>query len=68
MKIKRVKIKNFRNFGNEIVIDNLKKINTITGKNGSGKSNLLQAIRKVVDLEERRKEKGVWNFWFISRE
>lgn len=55
MIIKSIEIENFRNFGKKIVINNLKKINTVIGWNGSGKSNLIQAIRKVVDLEERRK-------------
>lgn len=47
MKVKSVKIQNFKSFAeenNRIDIDN---INTIVGKNESGKSNLIEAIGKL---------------------
>lgn len=44
MKVKSVKIQNFKSFGEENNRIDLDNINTIVGKNESGKSNLIQAI------------------------
>lgn len=47
MKIKSVKIQNFKSFAEENNRIDLDNINTIVGKNESGKSNLIQAIGKL---------------------
>lgn len=47
MKINWIKIQNFKSIKNEVVIDNLKQINALIGLNGSGKSNILEAIYSV---------------------
>jgi len=46
--ISRIEIKNFRNF-QHLVIDNFPAHAVIVGENGVGKSNLLEAIRLVLD-------------------
>ena len=48
MKVKSIKIQNFKSFAKENNRINLDNINTIVGKNESGKSNLIQAIGKIV--------------------
>lgn len=47
MKVKSVKIQNFKSFAEENNRIELENINTIVGKNESGKSNLIQAIGKL---------------------
>lgn len=47
MKVKSVKIQNFKSFAEENNRIDLENINTIVGKNESGKSNLIQAIGKL---------------------
>lgn len=47
MKVKSVKIQNFKSFAEENNRIDLENINTIIGKNESGKSNLIQAIGKL---------------------
>lgn len=47
MKVKSVKIQNFKSFAEENNRIDLDNINTIVGKNESGKSNLIQAIGKL---------------------
>lgn len=47
MKIQSVKIQNFKSFAEENNRINLENVNTIVGKNESGKSNLIQAIGKL---------------------
>ena len=45
IKIERVRVSNFRSFkNNDNVIDNLKNINVLVGKNNVGKTNLLRAV------------------------
>lgn len=48
MYISRLSIRNFRNFRN-INVDFQKGVNTIIGENGSGKTNILQALRLLID-------------------
>jgi len=48
MYISRLSIRNYRNFRNVTVSFN-KGVNTIIGENGSGKTNLFQALRIMVD-------------------
>jgi predicted ATP-dependent endonuclease of OLD family len=48
MYISKLSIRNYRNFRNSCVPFN-KGINTIIGENGSGKTNLFQALRIMVD-------------------
>ncbi|MDR2634793.1 MAG: AAA family ATPase, partial [Clostridiales bacterium] len=43
MRIKTVKLKNFRNYG-EQVVEFSSGLNVLAGKNASGKTNLLEAI------------------------
>ncbi|MGA5444302.1 ATP-dependent nuclease [Streptomyces griseoincarnatus] len=62
--ISRIEIKNFRNF-RHLVIDNFPAHAVIVGENGVGKSNLLEAIRLVLDpsLPDARRllrEEDIW--------
>ncbi|MGW9028254.1 ATP-dependent nuclease [Streptomyces sp. NPDC055722] len=62
--ISRIEIKNFRNF-QHLVIDNFPAHAVIVGENGVGKSNLLEAIRMVLDpsLPDARRllrEEDIW--------
>ena len=47
MKVKSIKIDNFKSFAEENNRIDLESINTIVGKNESGKSNLIEAIGKL---------------------
>ena len=47
MRIKSVRIQNFKSFAEDNNRIDLEDINTIVGKNESGKSNLIQAIGKL---------------------
>ena len=53
MKIDYLLIKNYR--GLDIEIDNIEDICTLIGQNDSGKSNICEAILKVLDFEKRKK-------------
>src|SRR6266581_4688325 len=46
--VSRIEIKNFRNFGH-LVLDPFPARAVIVGENGAGKSNLLHALRLVLD-------------------
>jgi len=48
MYISKLSIRNFRNFRN-ICVNFTKGVNTIIGENGSGKTNILQALRYLID-------------------
>ncbi len=48
MYISKLSIRNYRNFRN-ITLDFQKGVNTIIGENGSGKSNILNALRVLID-------------------
>jgi len=48
MYISKLSIRNFRNFHN-ITLNFNKGVNTIIGENGSGKTNILQALRYLID-------------------
>ncbi|MBK0379336.1 ATP-dependent nuclease [Mucilaginibacter segetis] len=48
MYISKLSIRNFRNFKN-ICLSFSKGVNTIIGENGSGKTNILQALRYLID-------------------
>lgn len=52
MKIESLVIKNYR--GLDIEIDHMESISTIIGQNDSGKSNICEAILKVLDFEKRK--------------
>lgn len=52
MKIESLMIKNYR--GLDIEIDHIENISTIIGQNDSGKSNICEAILKVLDFEKRK--------------
>lgn len=58
MKIKRIKIKNFRSIGEEgINFEPKDRLNIIVGENNVGKSNILKALKLLVDtLEGKHKE------------
>ena len=47
MKLKSIKIENFKSFGNDNNLLILEDINTIIGKNESGKSNLIECLSKI---------------------
>ncbi|MFJ5851277.1 ATP-dependent nuclease [Streptomyces sp. NPDC092903] len=62
--ISRIEIRNFRNF-RHLVIDNFPAHAVVVGENGVGKSNLLEAIRLVLDpsLSDARRmlrEEDIW--------
>ncbi|MEU1893858.1 ATP-dependent nuclease [Streptomyces pristinaespiralis] len=56
MQLRRVRIRNFRNFG-DVVVDPFPTPAVVVGENGVGKSNLLHALRLVLDpdLPDRRR-------------
>lgn len=62
--ISRVEIRNFRNF-QHLVIDNFPAHAVIVGENGVGKSNLLEAIRLVLDpsLPDSRRQLRAEDIW-----
>ena len=64
MHIKRIAISNFRNL-HDIDIDNLPPSIVVVGENGSGKSNLLHALRLVLDpsLPETARRLVAEDFW-----
>ena len=43
MQVKWIKLKNFRNY-NEAVVEFSSRINLISGQNGQGKTNLVEAV------------------------
>jgi predicted ATPase len=47
--IKELKISNYRSLGQDVRIANLEPLVVFTGRNGSGKSNILDAIKFVAD-------------------
>ena len=47
MKLKSIKIENYKSFGNENNTLVLENINTIIGKNESGKSNLIDCLSRL---------------------
>lgn len=53
MKIEYLLIKNYR--GLDIEIDNIENICTLIGQNDSGKSNICEAVLKVLNFEKRKK-------------
>ncbi|WP_439487207.1 ATP-dependent nuclease [Algoriphagus sp.] len=48
MYISKLSVRNYRNFRN-VSLDFLKGVNTIIGENGSGKTNILHALRLLID-------------------
>lgn len=64
MHIKRIAISNFRNL-HDIDIDDLPPSIVVVGENGSGKSNLLHALRLVLDpsLPETSRQLTAEDFW-----
>lgn len=52
MRIKSLMVKNYR--GLDVEIDHIEKISTIIGQNDSGKSNICEAILKVLDFDKRK--------------
>lgn len=56
MLIKKIKIKNFKKFKDEITIDFNDDFNIIIGNNESGKSTILQAIELVLSGSQSRIE------------
>lgn len=67
MRIKKVKLKNFRNYRNETIY--FKKKSVLIGSNDSGKTNLLYALRLVLDdsLPESKLMPSLYDFNFYSR-
>lgn len=57
MQLRKIRVKNFRNF-RELIIDPCPTPAVIVGENGVGKSNLLYALRLVLDpsLSDRRRQ------------
>ncbi len=53
--LKQLKIKNFRNINNELIISDLnqtnKNITIFSGRNSAGKSNLIRAIKKAIGTD-----------------
>lgn len=47
MKLNAVRLKNYKSFGEENITLNVEEINTIIGKNESGKTNLIDCLKKL---------------------
>lgn len=64
MHIARIAIANYRNF-EQLDLANLPPVHVIVGENGSGKSNLLHALRLVLDptLPDSRRQLEAEDFW-----
>lgn len=64
MHISRIKIKGFRNF-RKLDLGDLPPTLILVGENGTGKSNLLHALRLVLDpsLPDTRRQLGAEDFW-----
>ena len=62
--IKRIAVRNFRNF-EDIEIEDLPEATVIVGENGTGKSNLLHALRLVLDpsLADTARYLAAEDFW-----
>jgi putative ATP-dependent endonuclease of the OLD family len=63
MRLSRIRIENFRNFANlDIAVS---RNIVVVGENGVGKSNLLYALRLLLDatLADRSRELGLADFW-----
>ena len=57
MHIKSIKINNYKSFRNEDNFLKIQEINTLIGKNESGKSNLLEALEQI-NYKELKKDIG----------
>lgn len=54
MKIRRVAVFNFKSFADEVYVENVSPgANILIGKNGAGKSSILEAIKFVIDAHQR---------------
>ena len=58
MKLKTVKIKNFRGFKDEIIIP-FENLTAFIGKNDAGKSTILEAL--VVSVQQNQLVFAIWN-------
>ncbi|MBR6801930.1 MAG: DNA replication and repair protein RecF [Eubacteriaceae bacterium] len=58
MRVTRLWIKDFRNIEN-VVLEFGDKLNIFTGKNGSGKTNTIEALRMSLSLKSHRENKNV---------
>ncbi len=55
MKLSGIELRNFRSIGDQpVILSPFKKVNILVGKNNSGKSNALEAVRRI--LTALRKE------------
>ncbi|MGB9911140.1 MAG: ATP-dependent nuclease [Microgenomates group bacterium] len=50
MRIKKLTIKNFRKFKNETIIEFEENFTTLVGKNGTGKTSILEAINLATNF------------------
>ncbi len=57
MAIKRIRLKNFKNFRDETI--ELGSMNVLVGTNASGKSNFLDALRFLRDIQEDGLENAI---------
>ncbi len=57
MYIQKINIKNFKSFKEESIMPFCQGLTVITGANGSGKSNLLDAIKFILCRTDDRVEK-----------
>lgn len=60
--IKKIRVKNFKCYGDKPVDFDLAPINFIYGDNGVGKSTFLQSISKIYEMYESRKEIEMMEF------
>lgn len=66
MRLKRIEIKNYRSL-KEITLDDLKNLNVFIGKNGSGKSHILEALElffRDLNLLQPTEKGFEENLWF----
>jgi putative ATP-dependent endonuclease of the OLD family len=66
MRLKEIHIKNYRSL-KDIHLDNLKKLNVLIGRNGSGKSHILEALELFfgdLDLMQQTNKNFEENLWY----